>query len=171
MAKSWNSKLGWFNDNYILNVLSATFGPSAKGSPMITFQFEVMSPQTVTINGEEITVAGAKITHRAVTQSKTANGEVDVIKTEKMAQRLEALYKAFGLDFSAFNAENADTSGFEGKKVWAFVDHEIVEQRKSPTAEQIANKQLGDIAVNPVTGDKLQNFYPGIKEFFGLAQV
>lgn len=173
MSKSWNSKLGWFDDNYILNCLSATFGPSSKGSPMITFEFEVNTPETVRLMVDgvptDVTVAGAKLRHWSVTQTKNANGEIDAAKTEKSAERIEMVCKAFGVDYSTFNPENPDLSGFIGKKVWAFVDSKLVEQRKSPTPEQVAAKQLGDIATNPITGEKQQNYFPRVKEFIGLA--
>ena len=174
MSKSWTSKLGWFDDNYILNCLDAKFGPSSKGSPMITFEFEVQSPASVAlmIDGvaTDVTVAGAKLRHWSVTQS-IVNGVVDAEKTVKSAERIEAVCKAFGVDYATFNPENPDLSGFIGKKVWAFVDSKLVEQRRSPTPEQIANKQPGDIATNPITGEKMQNYFPKVKEFIGLAQV
>ena len=96
---------------------------------------------------------------------------MDEFKTEKMKGRIEEAYKAFGIPFDTFNPENPDVSGFEGKTVWAFVEHDENVLRKTQTAEQKANGQLGDVAINPVTGEKSQTFYPKVKEFYGIAKL
>lgn len=170
MAKIWNSKVGFHNANYVLRVLSASFGPSSKGSPMITLDLEIASPETVRIDNEDYTIAGAKLKHYITTKS-VKDGKVDEEKTEKMKERIEATYRAFGLDFAKFDAENPDVSAFVGKTVWAFVEADALEKRESPTAEQKAAGQLGNIAINPVTGEKMQNYWPRVNEFFGLANL
>lgn len=169
-AKTWSSKVGWFNDNYALRVLKATFGPSSKGSPMITLELEVATPESANINGQEYTVAGVKLKHYITTQSMRG-GVVDAEKTTKMADRIEATFKAFGIPFENFDANNPDVSAFEGKVIWAFVKADVDEKRKSPTPEQVAAGQPGDIAINPVTGEKIQNYWPKVDEFFGLANL
>ena len=171
MSEKWNSKTPWNNDNYILRCLSADFGPSkSSGKPMITMEHEVIAPQEVEIGGKMVTVAGTKIKTYNVTQSINEAGEVDMEKTESIRERLEKLYAAYGLDFTTFNAENPDVTGFVGKCVHAYVVANPTEKRKSPTAEQLKKgEKQGDILKNPITGKPMVEYWPKIDEIFGLA--
>lgn len=172
MATKWTSKLPFPKDsNYIIACKDATFGPSkSSGKPMITAKFEVVAPDVAMIDGEEVTIAGVEMTMYWVTQSIDEHGNLDAEKTKSIAQRIEKLYKAFGLDFSTFNPENPDVDAFKGKRVYALLESEPREQRKQPTPEQLKNKQLGDVLKNPVTGKALVNYFPKCSEIFGLAE-
>jgi len=172
MATKWTSKVQFPKDsNYIITCKDATFGPSkSSGKPMITAKFEVSAPDSVMIDGEEYTIAGVELTQYWVTQSIDEHGNLDAEKTKSCADRIEKTYKAFGLDFSTFNPENPDVDAFKGKRVYVMLDSKIVEQRKQPTPEQVKNKQLGDILKNPVTGKPLVNYFPEIKDIYGVAE-
>jgi len=171
-AKQWSSKFPFVHDNYILRVLSATFGPSKKGSAMITFEMEIASPETKVMAGEEYTIAGTKLRHYVVTIAKDAKGNVDAEKTAKAADRVAELYKGFGIEQPAdFNPENPDVSVFVGKVVWAEVDVDDDIKRKTPTAEQAAAGQPGDVMENPVTGEKLETHFPRLVQVFGVATL
>ena len=172
MATKWTSKVQFPKDsNYIITVKDATFGPSkSSGKPMITMKSEISAPDTVMVDGEEYTVAGVELTTYYVTQSIDEHGNLDAEKTKSIAQRLEKLYKAYGMDFATFNPENPDVDAFKGKRVYALLEPEVREQRKQPTAEQIKNKQMGDVLKNPVTGKALVNYFPKVGEIFGVAE-
>lgn len=136
---------------------------------MITLRFEIVSPETVNIAGEEFIVAGAETSPAYyVTKSVNESGEVDIEKTETIKKRLDDLCVKFGLPLIT-DPENP-ALGFKGKCVWALVQSDVVEKRKSPTAEQLAaGQRQGDVICNPITGKPLVNYYPKIAEIFGLA--
>lgn len=171
MATKWNNKTPWNKDNYVMRCIGAEFGPSkSSGKPMITLEFEVAAPQEVDIAGEMYTVAGVKTKQYYVTQSIDESGAIDMEKTANIQKRLEELYGHFGLPFDGFNPENPDVSGFVGKMVWADVYGDAVEQRKSPTAEELKKGQKqGAVQKNPITGKPLIQYWPKINEIFGLA--
>ena len=168
-AIKWNSKLRFPNDNYVLRVTNASFAPSkSSGNPMITLDVEVVSPEIVEIDGKQVTVSGVSLKHYLTTQ--VMDGEnINAEKTAACAARIEELFGKLGLDFSAFNVENPDTTVFENLKFWALLKADKSEKRKQPTAEQKAKKELGDIIKDPITGEDLVQYYPKIDEIFGLA--
>ncbi len=159
----------WPLDNYILRIMpDVTFGPSSKGKPMITMNYEVISPESVKIAGEDYNVAGVKTRPSYnVTKSIDEDGNVDVEKTAKIKDMLDDLCNKLGVPVIT-DPENPDINAFKGRYVWALVGNEAVERRKAPTAEQLARgERQGEIIKNPVTGEPLVNNYPKIQQFFG----
>ena len=175
MSKQWSVKNPFTKDNYVLRLLSAPFGPSSKGNTMFTAEFEIASPNEMVSQGETYTVTGTKLRHYVTVQVFLKDGSLDIEKTQKLAEGntgIEAFYKAFGLvKPDDFNAENPDISVLIGKTTWALVEADAVVQRKDPTPEQSAAKQLGDIIVNPVSGEKNERYYPKVVEFYGPATI
>lgn len=171
MAQKYNSSVVFERDsNYILRCISAVFGLSGAGNPMLTFEYEIVSPEVMTVAGEEFTIAGLKMKTWQVVQTMV-DGVVDVNKTARNKEGLTKLYKAFEFD-GEINPENPDTSAFINKTVYAMLSNDAKEQRKSPTAEQLAKGQKqGDIMLNPKTKQPLTYNGPKIGEVFGLAEV
>jgi hypothetical protein len=169
MAK-WNSNIPWQKDSsYILRCLEANFGPSKKENPMITFKYEVVSPETFEVAGVAYEIAGVPMKTYQVCQT-LEGGVVDVEKTTKNKEALVKLYNAFGLDSTNINPENPDTTGFVGKCVYAMVYNDQQDQRKTPTKAQLDKGiRQGDILLNPITKQPLKSNYPKIGEVFGLA--
>lgn len=48
---------------YRLHILKVDQKPTKKGMPMDTFEFEIISPETATIDGQNCRIAGHKLTH------------------------------------------------------------------------------------------------------------
>lgn len=172
----WNYKIMFPTDsNFINRVTNASFTQSkASGNPMIVLEMEVVSPTEVQVGNDTVNIAGVKTTNYYTTQS-FVDGVLDVEKTAKNRSDLEKLYATFGLDFTEFNPENPDLSGFKGKSVYTQMSPEIQEQRKNPSAEQIADAKAkgvkfvqGDIMLNPITGKPLVSYRPNVREIFGL---
>jgi hypothetical protein len=158
-------------DNYIVRCIDESFGPSKSSSnPMITLGFEIVAPDEVEVGGEHINVAGVQTTGYYTTQVIDGDGQLDLEKTSNCRQRLADLYKAFGLDFEDFNPENP-VLGFKGKVVHVLMYGKEQERRKSPTAEQLKNKQQGDIIKNPLTGKAVITYQPTIGQIYGLAEI
>lgn len=177
MPTKYNSSLQFPVDNYIIRCVDEKFAPSNSGSPMITLEFEIDSPETVQIAGEDVTVAGVTLKHYAVTKSVDADGNVDAEKTKACEERVfvsvhrdrPSLYELFGEDGAAVDKENPELK-FKGKRVHATLGCEVRERRKTPTPEQVKKGQQGDVLLNPITGKPQVSYYPKINQIFGLAQ-
>jgi hypothetical protein len=170
MSKKYTSQHQFPQDNYLVRCTSAGFGPSkTSGKPMITLEFEILSPEVVEIGGEQFTVAGIQTRPSYhVTQSIDGEGNLDAEKTETIKENLDKLCEAFQLPLID-NPENPVVDTFVGKVVWALVNSEKFEKRKSPTADQLKRgEKQGDILKNPITGEPLVSYYPKIERFFGV---
>lgn len=161
----------WPRDNYILRVIGDGFAPSkSSNNPMITLEFEVVSPEELEIAGEHYVVAGTKLKNyypTIVMEGDNQNEE----KTANAQARVKKLYELFGLPNDSINFENPSLE-FRGKLVYALLYDDPSEQRKSPTKEQLAKGQRqGEVLRNPITKQPLISHYPKVGEIFGLAQI
>lgn len=175
MAKDYNSKMQLpTSDNYVNRITFAEFVDSkTSGNPMIHFTSEIVSPEVVSINGEDVNIAGTTVEHYYTTTTigddeKTAANRKRILD-DKNPDEL-GLYPRLGLDPASFNPENPDVSVFKGLVFLSAMGSKAEPQRKSPTAEQLAKGQKqGDIMKNPVTGKDMVFHKPYVKEIFGLA--
>ena len=170
--QKWNSKVQFPSDSCFVNrVTDATFGPSnSSGNPMLTLTCEVVSPATYEIGTETYNIAGVQ-TKNYYTTAVQGDDE----RTAECQKRFKALWELFGLDPNTINWDNPDVSPLRGKLILTQMSPDIEPQRKNPTAAQIeAAKKTGarpegDVQKHPVTGAPLINYWPKIREIFGLA--
>jgi hypothetical protein len=171
--QNWNSKVQFPTDNFIVRCTEASFGPSKSSQkPMITLEFEVVSPDAVNVAGEDYNVAGQKTRPMYfVTQSIDAEGNLDISKTENIKKRLDDLCEKFGVP-PITNPENPDVAVFKGKEVWALLASDIQQKCKSPTADQLSRGlKQGDVIKDPITGKPVVSYWPKIDSFYGLVQA
>jgi len=184
-AINWNASIQFPSDSCFVNrIISAKFAPSNSGNPMITIESEVVQPETYNVGGQDINIAGVKV--KSYYTCKVMEG--DVVNEEKTAQARSrvfvsanpeqpSLWDKLGLDGSKEDPENPNVKQLEGICFYAQMSSRPDEQRKTPTAEQIAlakskgQRALGDIMKNPVTGKALCKYWPQIDEIFGVAEV
>lgn len=154
-------------DNYLVRVIEEAFGPSkSSGNPMITLSCEIISPETVSIAGEDYNVAGTKIQPSYFTTKTMKNGEVDVEKTEYNKVRLDELTTQFKMP--AITDPENPALGFKGKVVWAIVKSEAKAKTKTPTQEQLeAGEKVGDVIIDPMTGEPVISYFPKIDKIYG----
>lgn len=171
-SQKYNNNLQLPRDNYVIRCTEESFGPSkSSGNPMATLNFEIDSPEEVEIAGVRYTVAGARVSPVYLsTLGKNESGEVDADKTAKSRERFVAMLTNFGLPTDNINWDNP-TLGFKGKLVHALLYSDESEQRKTPTKEQMARGQQGDILLHPITKVPLVKYYPKVDTIFGLAEV
>ena len=142
----------------------------SSGNPMIVVSSEVVSPTEVEIGGEMVNIAGVEPKPMYFTTlTLHANGEVNVDKSAANKERLSKLYNDLGLDFSKFDPQNPDISVLKGLVVLCAMGADVEEQRRTPTAEQLAKKEKGTIMTHPVTGAKLVFYSPKVTEVYALA--
>lgn len=168
--QQWNAKVLFPADSdYSNRVLKATFGPSnSSGNPMITLEMEVVTPASKEIGGAEYNIGGCKTTNY-YSVNGYIDGELDKDKTANNRKRITELYANFGLTPPTDFDSPLDVSGFKGKVVLTQMNSKITEMRKTPTAEQAAKGQQGDIQKHPFTGKPLIQYWPQVQEIFGLA--
>jgi hypothetical protein len=148
---------------------------------MLTLEMEVVSPETVEVAGEEINIGGVKTKNYYVTTILKDDGSVDEKATAEQREKYltgveSGLLPRLGIDPATINWDNIDAKGlFEGKLVLTQMSPDIEPQRKNPTSAQIAaakkmnTRPEGDVQKHPITGKTLINYWPKVREVFGLA--
>jgi hypothetical protein len=177
MSEKWNAQMQFPNDTqYINRCVGAEFGASkSSGNPMITLSFELVSPQEVEIAGKMVSITGIKTTTYNSLNITDSDGEQNAEKEAQMKERIKGLYKLFELDTENIDWNNPDVKGFLGKCVYCHMNAEPIEQRKPPTAEQLqeakrtGKRAEGAVCKNPITGQPVVQYWPKVREIFGLA--
>jgi hypothetical protein len=182
---NWNSEIQFPSDSCFQNrIIGAKFALSSKGNQMITLELEVVEPKTYMIGEQEVNIAGAKAKMYFNTKMFEENGEVDEDKTAVCRARVfgpsqsdkPSLYELLGLDGSAVDPENPLMSDLLCKVVFTQMSSDPTEQRKTPTADEIAKakkagtKPLGTVMKHPKTGKPLVKYWPKIEEIFGVVE-
>lgn len=194
MAEQWHSGIQFPTDsNFVNRITGAEFKKSkSSGNPMLEIDFEVISPETVEIAGEQINIAGVMTKSYYTTKTFiTDKGETSVDE-EKSAKNLERLLSTKqdrpGLirvlfpdkpEYADnFNPENPDAQMLKdmvGLCVLTQMSPKTEKRTKNPTLEQIATAKakreypVGDVMKHPVTGKELIAYRPEIREIFALA--
>lgn len=164
------------DSNYVARCVNATFGEAkSSGNDQVAFDWEVVEPQEVEINGEMVNIAGIKCKTYA-TVTNYVDGIVDDSKTTASRERLKKLFEDAGLTFEGADFENLDVSGFKGLLFYVKMDSTRQEQRKTASVAELEEakkkgihpSQAGAVMKNPATGKDLISYFPAIREVFGL---
>jgi hypothetical protein len=177
MSKKWNANMMFPTDSCFVNrIVGASFGPSkGSGNPMLTINTELVSPQEYEIDGEQVVVAGVKATNYFVTQVNKPDGTIDEEKTANcranLADPTKGLWVKLGLDPNTINWDNIDTKPLLGKLIYTMMSPDKEEKRANPTAAELAKDKHaeGKVLRNPVTNQPLVNYWPKVREIFGVA--
>lgn len=137
--------------NYKLRIMQEPeFKNSKKGNKMLVFQFEIIDPASLVIDGAERNVAGIKLTSYVVTE-------------EGKTRTLTELFNALGINLS--EVEFSDETGlpegisFTGMELWA----ECMSTREDRKDES------GNPLMNPNTNKPQQITRYEIKNFLGMS--
>lgn len=145
-------------DRYDFRIKAAKFEISSKGNKMFAFGVEIYAPETVNLNtGGTYSVAGLSCTKRVMLQTDENIREVN-----------ETFMPRLGLP-AITDTDNPDCEQFIGKCFSDIAKSVKREQRKDPTAEQLALGQPGDVIIDHETG--LPEVFYGIDTEFGLQNV
>jgi len=171
MSQDYNMKMQFpTNDNFVARITTAEFIESKKsGNSMIHYIAEVVQPDLVDIGGKQVNIAGVEVHQYMVTHIWKGEGVLNDENTETSRERIRELWERMGSDPSQIDWENPDMSVLKGKVVLCAMGCGVEPQRKSPTPEQRAAHQLGDIMINPITKKELVYYKPKIVEIFGVA--
>lgn len=167
------------SSEFVNRIVGASFGPSKNsGNPMITVNTEVVTPAEVEIDGKQVTVAGVKCVNYYVTTVLGTDGVVDEDKTASKRLQLynpenpgDSLLGKLEYPVESINWDNFDTKPLLGKLILTMMEPEVEERRANATSAELAKdkKAKGKIMKNPKTGQTLINYWPKVREIFGLA--
>lgn len=165
----WNADKQLPYDNYVVRVIEEDFAPSQKGSPMVTWKFEIASPNSVIIGNEDVIIAGVRLSlMRRVLKSVNDDGSENEGKTKTVREMFNKFITDCGLPAET-NFENP-ALGLKGKLLHVAIKAPEVAKRKTPTAEQLAKgEKQGDILLNPITGKPNVQYWPEIDIVYGAA--
>lgn len=154
-------------DVYRIRVLTAVFGMSSKGNPMITVTWEILSDKdgsdVVQIGDRKFNIAGKQITQWFPT---AVIG--DLVKTEAAQGRVFDLYEKCGVPQDEIDENNPDVSILQNKVVEAILYSQENKKYKEPTAEQRAQgAKVGDVIM--VDGKPLVIYQPAVDMIIGPA--
>ena len=183
----WNADILFPKDNdYSNRITDVTHSESkSSGNMMLTIQTEVVSPtakETVDQSGKtvEIEILAVKSQPFYAMTHIYSDGELDEEKTDKARERTEALLLSLGVQKEDVNWDELEPviKPLLGKIILTQMESDIQEQRKTPTADQIADakkkgthpSQAGSIMKHPITGKQLIKYWPKIVEIYGLSQ-
>lgn len=151
---------------YSLRCLKEEFGPSkSSGNLMITRKWEIVSPETIEINGKQVEIAGVELNPQyVVIRNNNPDGTKDVEKSNKSIGRFLNERHNLGL-----NAEEVDDEAppldLEGKIVDAICDAE-----ESVMRERSVNGKPGKEILD-ANGNKIVRYYPKVVEILGMSSV
>lgn len=139
----FNSKFRLPPDRYTIRCIDETFETSSKGNMMIVREWEVVYPESIEINGQKVSLAGAKCKKQYFPTLVFDGKERDAEASDKALARLKAEDAKLGIEYETINDENP---ALQCKKLIAeaVLRPEEYSRLKDPTAEQRAQGKMGD---------------------------
>src|ERR1017187_1915467 len=155
-AINWNADIPIPTDSdYINRIKEATYGLSkSSGNPMITLKLEVVSPEQKEIGGKLVNIAGITTTNYFTTTILGEDKQIDIEETKEARRKVfgtsgdpenPSLYERLGLDGSKENPENPNMKALLGICVFTQMFSESDEQRKTPTADELAKAKKNNV--------------------------
>jgi hypothetical protein len=189
MSKNWNSNVQFpVDSDFVIRILEASFGPSkSSGNPLLTVPWEIVSPDTKMIGEEEYNMAGIAsnpMSHLYFTTIVPNDEESSKNCLDRLTNNGEPLgflricFPDNPKIVDGFNPENPGTDiikGLSGKCLLVSMYGEKNEQRKTPTAAEVAEAKKknvrpeGAVMKHPVTGKPLVTYLPKIRDIFAIA--
>jgi len=187
MITKWNAEIPIPTDSdYSARITGASFSPSkGSGNPMITLNWEMVSPATKMVGDKEVSLTGIKLKDTYHTTKVLDGTEVVADKTEAARARVfvsnnpdqPSLWEKLKLDGAKEDPENPNVKQLIGKVVLVQCSSESIEDRATPTSEELTKakknnihpSKAGRILKNPLTGKDRVKHWPKIDEIFGVA--
>lgn len=144
-------------DLYQLRCIDAKFGISKSSeNPMITLTWEIVGPDSITVDGMKADVRGKQLTQYLVLTAKNAGNVFE-------------LHEKLGLPAETLDDQNPDTEVYKNLVVDAILSSEDVISRKEPTPEQRASRQQGDPILDG-EGKQIVSYRPKLENVLGLSK-
>ena len=166
---SWRNNKPFPKDRYLCRCIEEKFAPSGSGNPMITRQWEIVSPETVTVGEGTMSVVGARVTQFLMTRVLD-KGVEDKAKTDKAFGQLADDYKAMGYTKSTIDQDNPELIA-KGKGADLIIYAKEDKQTKPLTNEDRLNgKKVGEPILDN-SGQPIVKYQLQIEANIGLATL
>ena len=140
---TWRNNKPFPKDRYLCRCIEEKFAPSGSGNPMITRQWEIVSPETVKVGEGTMSVVGARVTQFLMTRVLD-KGVEDTAKTDKAFGQLAEDYKVMGYTKSSIDQDNPELIA-KGKGANLIIYGKEDKQTKPLTNEQrLQGLKVGD---------------------------
>jgi hypothetical protein len=170
----WHSKIFFPKNNYAVRIVDETNKPSAKGSPMVTLEFEIVNSEPVKIGDfgmvefDGVTFKKYMVTWGA---PDSPSNKFNAEQAQKNFNRYDEFLKACGIDTSNGWDYNNPPS-VVGKVLFAQLYGKETVQRRTPTDEEKQspdeNIRLGEILKDPITGKEVRGYQIDVAQFYGI---
>jgi hypothetical protein len=167
-VSAWNNKMPFPKDNYVIRCLEEKFAPSSSGNPMITRNWEVVSPEVATLGDKQVSVVGARVTQWLPTEVYEG-GKLDEAKSDKAFGKVRDDFQALGYKDTSIDTANPPLIA-KGKCAYGIVYARENEATKPLTNQQrLEGKKVGDAIIDPTTGKPVITYQLQIECILGLA--
>lgn len=164
----WNSRMYFPKNNYTVRIVDETNKPSAKGSPMVTLEFEIVNSEPIKI-GDNGMVEFDGVTFKKYMVTWNPN---DAKKAQANFNRYDEFLKTCGIDTSAGWDYNSPPSVL-GKVLKCNLYGKETVQRADPTEEEKQSPdeevRKGKVLVNAITGKEVRGYQIDVGQFYGIS--
>lgn len=168
-VSNWNNKVFFPTDRYTLHCVEEKFAPSNKGNPMITREFEIVSPAEIQIGDRKYNIAGLKIVQYRTVKVKDENGDWDTVKSDKSWGNFRDELLAIGFDPEAEVDDENPPLEFKGKNIDAILYAREDVARKSVTPEQAAKGIRQGDPITDANDNEIKTYQIQLQSIQGLA--
>lgn len=171
--RTWNKSIFFPKDNYVLRITDEVKKPSSAGNPMVVLEFEIIECPRKKIGDDLVDFNGVKWNTWNVTKvnpDKDTTPEEAAVSSQKAFDRYNEFLAKCGVEVAQKNEgwDDENPPSVKGKIVYASCYGLQVISRKSPTPEQKAKKEEGDILIDPITGKEVITWKPQIEQIYGV---
>lgn len=166
----YSNNMPFPQDRYQIRCVEESFAPSSGGNPMITREWEIISPETIQLGDKTIGIVGTKVVQYLVCKVKDEDGDGwDSKKSDKAFSKLAADLGVLGIDPSTEVDDENPPLIAKGKVVQAILYAKEDARRKAPTPEQLSfGQRVGDI-IKDENGKDVKSYRLNIGEILGLS--
>lgn len=157
-------------NRYAIRCVSEEFKPSSKGNPMIEREWEIVAPESVTISGKEVEIAGQTGIMQYCTILVQEDGKRDDSKSDAALDRFLTERRNLGLPADEIDDENPPLD-MEGKVVDAILSSDEYVSRLDPTPEQLAKGQKYGDPIKDAEGHEVKNYRIRLEQILGPSSV
>ena len=165
-VSSWNNKMPFPRERYQIRCVLEEFGLSSGDNPMITREFEILSPDTVPLGDRTVSVGG-----RTVMQWRVVKVKDDAAKSDKSFGQLRDELLMAGYPHDGEVDDENPPLYFKDKVFDAILYGKEDVSRRAPTPEQIKKgSKVGD-PIKDANGKEIKTYQIQIDQILGLSTV
>lgn len=170
-VSSWTRTMPFPRDKYQIRCTSEEFGVSSGDNPMITREFEILSPDTVPLGDRMVSVGGKTVMQWRVCKVRDDKNpkEWDLVKSDKAFGQLRDELLLAGWDPDEDIDDENPPLFFKDKVFDAILYGKEDVSRRAPTPEQLKKGQKFGDAIKDANGKEIRTYQIQIDQILGLS--